>query len=81
MNIKNIFNAVYIFKTYIQSPNIISKPDKCYSLIKLISNPYYFDDDIMPILDCTCSYTCRYKHGKLITNQPKKNYDVIHLHE
>ena len=69
--LKNIYNAAYVFKTYLQLPNIISKPYKCYSLKKLISNPYYFDDDIMPILDCTCSYTCRYK----CNGSPKLKYN------
>ena len=70
--LKNIYNAVYVFKTYLQLPNVISKPDKCYSLKKLMLNHSYFDDDnIIPILDCTCSYTCRYKGN----GSPKLKYN------
>ena len=68
--LKKIFNAGYVYKTYLQLPNIISKPDKCYSLKTLLSRPYLFDDN-MPHLECTCSYTCRYKY----------NSKVIHLHD
>ena len=56
MNFKQILNAGYVYKSYLQLPNTISKPYKCYSLKTLISYPYYFDNDIMPILECTCSY-------------------------
>lgn len=75
MKLKQILNAMYIYKSYLQLPNTISKPYGCYSLKTLISKSYYFDDDIMPILECTCSYTCRYKHG----NKPILNKNVIHL--
>ena len=69
--LKNIYNAVYVFKTYLQSPNIISKPKKCYSIKTLLFQPYIFNQSI---LDCTCSYTCRYKgNGKL-----KYNKNVIY---
>ena len=69
--LKNIYNAVYVFKTYLQLPNSISKPYKCYSLKKLMLNHSYFDDDNNIILDCTCSYTCRYKG----TGRPKLKYN------
>ena len=70
MIFKHFCNAVYIYKTYLQIPITISKPDKCYSLKTLLSRSYLFDDN-MPKLECTCSYTCRYKY----------NSKVIHLHD
>ena len=75
MNFKHILNAMHIYKSYLQLPNTISKPNKCYSLKTLISYPYYFDDNIMPILECTCSYTCRYKYN----GKPTLNKNVIYL--
>ena len=80
MNFKQILNAGYVYKSYLQLPNTISKPYKCYSLKTLISYPYYFDNDIMPVLECTCLYTCRYKHNKpsltknVIPGQIEGNY-------
>ena len=75
MNFKQILNAGYVYKSYLQLPNTISKPYKCYSLKTLISYPYYFDDNITPILECTCSYTCRYKYN----GKPTLNKNIIYL--
>ena len=79
MKLKHLLNALHIYKSYLLLPNTISKPTYCYSLKKLVSNSYYFDDDIIPTLDCNCTYTCRYKQG----GQPKLKYyeNVIHLHD
>ena len=77
MIFKHICNAVYIYKTYLQIPITIFKPDKCYSLKTLLSKPYLFDNDIMPILDCTCSYTCRYKQN----GKPAFKYKALQIHK
>ena len=69
--LKKIFNAGYVYKTYLQLPRTISKPDKCYSLKTLLSRPYLFEQ---PVLVCNCLYTCRYKYNGGIPS-------VIHLHD
>ena len=45
--------------------------ESVYSLI-FLRIFHYFDNDIMPVLECTCLYTCRYKH-----NKPPLNKNVI----